>query len=238
MFERRQHFRQPAILGVFPKRAGGTRPIVATVEQAQPILQNLLGLPASRNLRDRAQSLRSTYTRQSPIGCDHILEIPCDPHFLALTFLVNRTTLEPSSSHFSPSNDPPSLGSASGMVFVMWGKCPLSIARVEVTPAAMAAAAPGVDVAEADEVVVAAGRAGVTGAAAAGGKVCERDAGDCRQGPREVYGYKLLMYMQIYLQGNIYCCCKYANWSKFTSVRLTINVSPREWVSRMLQGIE
>src|ERR1700756_504666 len=218
MFERRQHFRQPAILGVFPKRAGGTRPIVATVEQAQPILQNLLGLPASRNLRDRAQSLRSTYTRQSPIGCDHILEIPCDPHFLALTFLVNRTTLEPSSSHFSPSNDPPSLGSASGMVFVMWGKWPLSIARVEVTPAA--------------------GRAVVTVAAAAGGKVCERDAGDCRQGPREVYGYKLLMYMQIYLQGNIYCCCKYANWSKFTSVRLTINVSPREWVSRMLQGIE
>lgn len=43
------------------------------------------------------------------------------------------------------------------MVFVMWGMWPLSIARVEVTTAtAMAAAAPVVDLAEADEVVVAA----------------------------------------------------------------------------------
>jgi phage tail tape-measure protein len=62
----------------------------------------------------------------------------------------------------------------------MWGMWPLSIAT------AMAAAAPVAEVAEADGVVVAAVGGGCDGSRRFWpGKVCERDAGDCREAPTE-----------------------------------------------------
>jgi hypothetical protein len=36
----------------------------------------------------------------------------------------------------------------------------------------------------------------------------------------------------------IYYRCKYGHWSKFAPVRLSVKVSPTEWLPRMLHRVE